>query len=136
MLIVFSLISSSQITITADGKNVTTADCSMSDVKIIMPLPSNYKGYDLVNVNLRLFVPEHGPGTQLGAGCYYSEKSNTFYEGKSTIDLIVKSADENSDFKEGEFRYYALNYLDLEEICSDPMRKFTYVNVSIEVIPM
>ena len=136
MLIVFSLIFSSQITITADGKNVTTADCSMSDVKITMPLPSNYKGYDLVNVNLRLFVPEHGPGAQLGAGCYYSEKSNTFYEGKSTIDLIVKSADENSDFKEGEFPYYALNYLDLEEICSDPMRKFTYVNVSIEVIPM
>lgn len=133
LLVVFYAMSWSQLTITADGAKAESANCSMDDVKLSMPLPSNYAGYDLVNITLRLFIPEHGPGAQIGAGCYYTEFSNTYFEGKKSIDLQLTSSEKNSDFKEGEYPYYALNYVDLYEVCNDPMRKYTYINAGIEV---
>ncbi|MEO9531973.1 MAG: hypothetical protein ABJG68_07400 [Crocinitomicaceae bacterium] len=106
-----------QLKVTNEGKEIKEISCEMNDLKMTMPVPTNFSSYDKIKITIGQYLPDGGLLYQY---IYDTEFNASYFEGKSQIKLMLLNPEGKSDLWKGWYLYY-----NLSDACFDGNREFT-----------
>lgn len=115
-----------QFIVTNNGKVVTELTCDMNDLRMTMPIPSNYKSYDKILVTIGQYRPNGGI---LFDYVYDIQFNTAYFDGKNKIDLMLLDSEGKSDLYTGWYVYYSLS-----KPCFDGNRDFIMLENKVKIL--